>query len=255
MSDAIRIFSHSVTLIFRDFGATLRATSAGLLVLALALALFLIVMPGTFTTVFSPNASTEAFDIASNTSVLFVALVLMLFGLMMAVAAWHRYVLLPEDQRGGGFTPSARIVLGYFGRSILLGLCVGILAIPLMLPVGLVVAATGSPVMGSLVSLPINVVLGWVLLRLSLILPACAIGRNLSFRDSWAATGPYAMTILGLVVLLAALNFVITLIMAGLLPSNTLGGLVGIVVSLLYGLVSASVLTTLYGIAIEKRAI
>ena len=46
MSYAVRIFTHAVSMVFRDFSATVRATYAGLLLIALGSALLIAVAPG-----------------------------------------------------------------------------------------------------------------------------------------------------------------------------------------------------------------
>lgn len=245
MPKALPVFVHSVSMIFADFGASLRATSQGLAVAAIALVIIAFMLSG------SPANTTDP----SGVWRLLAMNCVMLVGLAIMIAAWHRYVLLPEEERGDGFTPSIGIVLGYLGRSILLALVVSLVSVPFFLIAASAIGGGGSSIMLELVTLPLNIALGWLLLRWSLILPACAIGRKLSVRDSWNATEPLSGTIFGLTVLLAGLGLAMNLILKALLPLNVAGEVIGIAASLLFALVSASVLTTLYGIAIEGRSI
>ncbi|WP_223274742.1 hypothetical protein [Tateyamaria sp. syn59] len=257
MSYAVRIFTHAVSMVFRDFSATVRATWAGLAVLAIGSAILFVVEPGLatgMTTLEDPftDSSIEVRDI--NFGLLFPAALMLIVGYIMMIAAWHRFVLLPPDRRHEGFTPSAGIVLGYLGRSLLLGIVIMLLAIPIFIPVGLAAAGAGD-VIASLVAIPAFAVLGWIFFRWSLILPACTIGHKMSFSDSWQATKPLAATIFGIMIILAVVDFLLNLAGDAILTDNIVSGLISVIVSLLYALISASILTTLYGIAVEGRAV
>ncbi|WP_299548261.1 hypothetical protein [uncultured Tateyamaria sp.] len=255
MSHAVRIFSHAISMVFRDFSATVRATSAGILLIAVGSALLIAVTPGLLSGVttlpdpFVPSSDAES-DI--NFALIIPAFLLMAVGYLMMIAAWHRFVLLPPERRGEGFTPSAGIVLGYLGRSILLGLVLGLIAIPIFIPVGIVGAAAGE-VVASLVAIPLVALLGWVFFRWSLILPACTIGHKMKFSESWEASRPLAGTIFGIMIILAVFDFALNTVLSSILTDNIVSGLISVIVSLLYALVSASILTTIYGIAVEGR--
>ncbi|WP_415402481.1 hypothetical protein [Tateyamaria sp. SN3-11] len=253
MSDAFRIFTHAISMVFRDLSATLRATYMGIALIAGSVILLVIAAPGSFTQLVMQD-STDVTNI-SNVGLVILAFFLMAVGYLTMVAAWHRFVLLPADRRDEGFTPGAGIVLGYLGRSLLLGILIGVLAIPVLIPVGLVAAGTGSDALAGLVAIPLFAVLGWVFFRLSLILPACTIGHNLTFRESWQATAPLVVTIFMLMIVMAIVDFALNIVMGALPLTSIIGGVVTVVISVLYALVSASILTTLYGIAIEGREI
>ncbi|GGX56368.1 hypothetical protein GCM10007385_26340 [Tateyamaria omphalii] len=251
MSYAIRIFVHAVSMVFRDLGATFRATSAGIVLIAVGAGLLIATAPGLASGVTNLD-DTEALSTISNFGLLIPAFLLMAIGYLMMIAAWHRFVLLPLEQRDEGYTPSAGIVLGYLGRSILLGLLITLIALPLFVPVGLVGAGAGE-VMAGIVAIPLVVLLGWLLFRWSLILPACTIGRKMTFRESWDASKPLALTIVGIMIILAAVDFGLNFALGTILTDNIVSGLISIIVSVFYALVSASILTTLYGIAVEGR--
>jgi len=253
MSDAVRIFTHAFSMVFRDFAATVRATSVGIILIAAAAAMLIVVAPGLASGAVGfddPDSLSEL----SNFGLIIPAFLLMGIGYLMMVAAWHRYVLLPADRREEGFTPSADIVLGYLGRSILLGLAIGLIAIPVFIPIG-IVGATAGEMMAGLVAIPLIAFLGWLFFRWSLILPACTIGRKMRFRESWDATKPLATTILGIMIMVAVLDFGLNFVLAALISDNAISAIISVTVSVLYALVSASILTTLYGIAVEGRQI
>jgi len=251
MSDPIRILVHAVTMVFRDLGATLRATYVGVGLIAASVVILLLAAPASFDALITQNIENPA-DIP-NVGIVTLAFLLMAIGYLTMVAAWHRFVLLPAGQRDGGFTPSAGIVLGYFGRSLLLGLLMMLLALPIFIPVGIIAAATNNLLLSAIASIPAIAVLVWIFLRLSLILPACTIGQNMKMRESWDVTKPHAATIAVLTVVLAVADFLINQVL-GILPlANITGSVISVAISVLYALVSASVLTTLYGIAVEGR--
>ena len=251
MSYAVRIFTHAVSMVFRDFSATARATYAGLLLIALGSALLIAVAPGLASGVTTFD-NPEVMATLPNFGLIFPAFLLIAIGYLMMISAWHRYVLLPPERRDEGFTPGAGIVLGYFGRSLLLGLAIGVIAIPLFIPVGIVGSAAGEIAAG-IVAIPMVAILGWLFFRWSLILPACTIGRKMTFKESWDASKPLTVTIFWIMIILAVVDFALNGAMAVILSDNIVSGLIAVIVSLLYALVSASILTTLYGIAVEGR--
>ena len=253
MSDAIRILTHAISMVFRDLGATFRATSVGVGMVALSVVILIVVAPASFGTLITQNI--ELNETVPSIGLVVVAFLLMAVGYLTMVAAWHRFVLLPQDQREGGFTPSAGIVLGYLGRSILLGLLMMLLAIPVFIPVGIIAAATNNLFLSAIAAVPAIAVLIWVFMRLSLILPACTIGHDMKIRESWDTTKAISGTIAVLTVILALADFVINQGLALLPTASILGGLITVVVSVFYALISASVLTTLYGIAVQGRQI
>jgi DMSO reductase anchor subunit len=94
--------------------------------------------------------------------------------------------------------------------------------------------------------------LGWVAMRLSLVLPARAVDRPLSFGDSWAATDPASGAIAMVVLALATLNVVLSLAL-GQLGFSLATALLSIVVQWFTAMLGLSVLTTLYGALVQRR--
>ncbi|WP_226689019.1 hypothetical protein [Ruegeria arenilitoris] len=168
------------------------------------------------------------------------------------VVSWHRFVLLEEYPRG--MLPPFKFdrVLAYLGRVLLLGL----FAIGLMVP--------GSFIAGSAIqaSVPIGIVV-WVVLvaglwigfyRFSPVLPGAAIGKPMTFYDAWHATAGSN----GQILLLIFLSFIFQLLMQFLVGLVIAVPVMGLIISvfvtmLILPLINVSILTTMYGVFIEKR--
>jgi len=176
-----------------------------------------------------------------------------ILGYALMAILWHRYVLLNHDKTE--LRPDAGLFGAYVWRAIVLGFAQFLAAIPIGLAMLLLGGLAGSsPSALVLIGLAAGVAFLWVALRLSLVLPAAALGRVMSVRDSWRATEPLGGTLWALAVLLAVVNTLLGVI-ASMMPSAD-PGLRLMLDSLLYlieGLVFVSMLTTLYGHLIEGR--
>lgn len=188
---------------------------------------------------------------------------LMLISLVISlwiVVAWHRYVLLNEASAG---VPTFRgdQMLAYFGKSLLIGLvmipiilvasiAIGLIMVPLSMVAGGTTPLLISMVAGVLVLMPMSV----IATRLSLILPAAALGESMTLKQSWGATSGKTMTIAALMIVLFGASLLVDL------PAQWLFGPAS-VVTMLWAfftgwfkmMIGASVLTTLYGIYVEDR--
>jgi hypothetical protein len=176
--------------------------------------------------------------------------------------AWHRFVLLNEAP--SGFVPPTQSdrTLGYFLRTLgIIVICI-LLGIVLALVAGLVGAAvayaTGSTmvmlfVFASLVYFPAFV----IAYRLMTALPALAVADEAgSFIAGWDATKGQNEAFIGLGVISALVLFANGVIVLYLLSGSTVLFLTW---TLLFNwfatMVGLSILTTLYGHYIEKRAL
>ena len=168
---------------------------------------------------------------------------------------WHRFVLLAEAPQG--WLPALRgsEMLGYFGRSILIGLLIVavIFAVSLMLATLIVPIAPGlaGPVIGS-AALFVGMILFY---RLAVVLPAGAIGRSMTFGEAWTATAGHT----GTVVVLALLTVGFTLLLQVPTLLDGTGGLVTLVYQVVIGwiglMLGVGVLTALYGHLVEGRPV
>lgn len=185
-----------------------------------------------------------------------VVVVLAVTGWLWTAVAWHRMIALGERPGWAFPTWTGSRMMGYLGRTILIGLLVGVLAAT-MTAIGALfspeLAANPSgpgfdqPERLGPLALALQFVIGALLygiyLRLALILPAHAIGRPLNLHQAWEATqGGYLRLFLPLGVLLSAVEFVFTLISALV----SFGGVFDIIAFGVMTLVGIGVLTRLY---------
>lgn len=165
------------------------------------------------------------------------------------IVGWHRFVLLGEVPNGWLPNWHGRQNLDYFLKGILIGLT---LLIPLMV-FGSVIAFIGTTALQSVLFTALFGVLFWFLfMRLSLVLPAAALGVPMKIGESWAVTKNASMTILGLAAILMGLNIVMGLF-EKILAGHGFMMLVALFLNAVIGLLSVSILTTLYGVLIEER--
>lgn len=178
---------------------------------------------------------------------------------LWVVVGWHRYILLNEQPR---LVPALRFdrMLGYFGKSILIGL----ILLPLALILGFIGGGIASGmvqgggnvfpalvVMGLLVYVPLAV----VGMRLGTMLPGAALEPGVPVFSGWEATRGATLTILGVVILsvffTSALDFLGTRLFQD--PTAVPAVIYELVKQWVVAMVGASILTTLYGHYIEKR--
>ncbi len=187
---------------------------------------------------------------------------------LWVVIAWHRFVLIKEST---GILPPFHgdRMLAYVGKSMLIGLVLIPVAIPILIVAGLLsgllintLIMPGNPNTALLVGIAsfavgvlILIPLGLIAFRLSLILPAASLGETMTLKQSWRATAGATMTLLLLIVILAVATFVIDL------PAQWLFGPVSNVTMIwisvtgwLKMMIGASLLATLYSQFIEDRA-
>ncbi len=268
MQAAVTIFTHALRMIFADPLATLRTILPGLGIFLLALGIGWAMglaqlfdleqgATATFEAMVSPD-DPQATPSDPVALLLFVLLGYLLVGLIVVLAwivmlvSWHRYVLLSDESGTPSPLPPAGAVLRYTGIAILLTLITVGASLLIVMPMALAEAVT--PIAVLVVGIALNIVLLWLLLRLSLALPAAAIGRSMSIWDSLSKTAPQSRVIFWL----AGLSLVFGAVV-GYLPgllfsfSGALELVAEVLVNLLLLLLNASILTTLYGWLVEGR--
>lgn len=259
MNDAMAILAHALRMLVHEPGTTFRVIMPALLVVigsAIAAAVF-----GSDALV-ALQATPEEFTLPSGSSILLLfALGLAgLVGYALMAILWHRHVLLNGDNRHTDLRPDTGIVLGYLWRAIVLGFVQFLVAIPIGMAIA-ILGGAGAAISGGMnagLFIIIGVLAGvlfiWVALRLSVVLPAAALGQIMRIGESWQVTAPAANALWGVAVLLAVLNTILTYLGAAIAPGDPAMSLVfQTIIYIIEGLVFVSVLTTLYGHLVEHR--
>lgn len=257
---AWQIVKHAFTMIFNNFGQALRVSLVPSILLIAAWAI-LMTIAGVPMDYLDPSyngmAGTE-FGVMPFLLIL-VALAFTMFVAGWIAVSWHRFILREEYS---GFVPatSGRPIWGYVGKSLLLGLLVGLAAIPVFFIVGvlfsgaLVGSGATSPVAVLLMGLLVGTVMGFLWFRMAICLPARALGEHMTFGEAWSTTAPLSGTIFGVTAIIVALNIgvsaILTILASGI---PLLSAVFEIAVNWLSTMVGISVLTTLYGHLVEGR--
>ncbi|WP_146584481.1 hypothetical protein [Puniceibacterium confluentis] len=245
-----QIFTHSVRLVFTNLDQALRVSIVLYLVLAASqIATYLnppemVEMDGMDMPLMSPGYMSQN---------LIFAILAIVASLWIAVA-WHRFVLAEEYPEGWIPRWHGAHMLGYLGRSILLGLVVTIGVTVAAIPFGLI--ASGLPPLMMLLPFVLVGLGSFLFFRLGVMLPGAALGRKITFAEAWTATRGESGTILTLALLVVGASFLIQLpTMLSGNPHSLISLIYGLVVNWFATIIGISVLTTLYGHFIENRPI
>jgi len=187
----------------------------------------------------------------------------------LVAIAWHRFVLRSESVGQAYAAAQSGKVWRYIGRSILIGL--------ILVPVGMAVILVYALVIGPMIGLPFGTVSGetfvpgpgitpamiiamllviWLSLRLSVILPGIAMETPIKISESWAMTRRMNGQIVQFVALLAVLTGLGMYIEYMLQPAQTYSFAAGVIGAIVYwftAMLGVSALTTLYGHLVEGR--
>lgn len=260
-----QIFVHSVRQVFGNLPGALRVSAVPYVVMNVLILLVGSQLPEG---VSSPGrmglpSAAEGDMMVSGPMVLATLLlaVVAITASLWIVVSWHRYVLLNELAPG---LPPFRgdLLWAYFRRS----LWIGILMVPVALVYLIIVAFVSRPFLGAdgaagsfvtmtLISAVLTVPLAMIVLRLSAALPAAALDRPTSVGDAWQATAGETETFAVLAISLVFVSTVSNVIGQGFAGSLVLSVVWSFVTGWVLMMLSASVLTTLYGHYIEKRAL
>lgn len=168
--------------------------------------------------------------------------------------AWHRYALTGEST--SGWLPSfhGNAVMGYLGRSILIGVLIVLGMMVLSIPVGII--SIGLPALSGIMSLILIGAAAYLFFRLGVMLPAAALGEKLTLGDTWDATKGQSSTILVLALIVVGASIVIQLpSWFNDDPRSVINVVYSLVVNWFATIIGISVLTTLYGHFVENRPI
>lgn len=196
-------------------------------------------------------------DLSSGVMTMTVLAAFMVSYAMMAVL-WHRHTLA-ETRNAQPL--SARLLLGYLWRVLALAMVQLVVSLALVIPLVLFSrgadGGSGTPALASVLlsTFITQLVLLWLSLRLSLILPAAALGKPIRMTLSWRYTQPIARSLWGVAAALALTNTALTGLVTLLdfaSPGHRLA--IELPIYVLEGLLIFSVLTTLYSLQTQKAA-
>jgi hypothetical protein len=261
-----QIVRHSFVLLFRNLSDALKISLGPLLigvVVALLVASATGLPPELLTQVTNPALMMQISQFLTGSAAFGLLFILIMVGFITAWVAvnWHRFVLLEEYP---GLLPalSGRPIGGYFWRVILLTLVLVVVS----LPVSFIVSLFLAPLLASGAISPIGIVamalgillaafLSWVWLRLALILPSAAVGRQMGMGESWTVTGRISGAIFQAGLILMVINGVAGYAVEAFFGASVIGLVLGQAVTWVSLMVGVSILTTLYGHLVEDRVI
>lgn len=259
MKNAMAILAHALRMLTHEPGTTFRVIAPALFTVLINTVAAIIMAPEALIAL---QSTPDTFVLPPRSSIFlltFLGLVGLIGYALMAIL-WHRHVLLNETEGQTGLRPGLSVILSYLWRAILLALVQFLVAIPIGVAIAIVggvgAAISDGVALFFVVGILAGVLFVWIALRLSVVLPAAALGNTMRISESWQATAPIANTLWGLAVLLAVLNVIISLATAAITPDGyAVAMVVQTVVYIVEGLVFISVLTTLYGHLVEGRSL
>lgn len=252
MKEAALIVRHALAMLLARPGTTLRVIAPAIVMMAAVGILALFAVPSLLVMQSADPSTLQGLDRPLTAAGLAVAFVT---GYALMAILWHRHAL----SSAGPKAFSAKLFIGYMWRVVLLALIqLGfsiLIVVPLLLSSG---GGDGAPSEPNVLAVFITTFLAqllliWVSLRLSLILPAAALGTPMSMSESWQHTASVVRPLWGVAAILAALNSVLTLL-TGLLSTRTptMALTVDLPVYMIQGLLIFGVLTTLYSFLVQS---
>ena len=258
MDYGYRMLRHVVAQVFGNFGQAARLTLVPtFLPLAILLALFL--NWGASYPDFTDPTVDPATLPATNPGLIFLTvlatIVISMIAYCWAAVGWHRFVLLEEF--GFGVVPRWRgaEVRAYLWRAFLVGLFAVALGFAGLMVLGIVVTIFPSTVAAFIAVSGFTLGLSWAITRVGLILPAAALGQEMSFRESWQATKPVSTDLLVPLFFIALGMTLLDQLVTVTFGNNPLGAIPSALLYWLQILLNLSLLTTLYGTQIQGRAL
>lgn len=243
---AWQIFTHSLRQVFGNMGAAVRVSLVpfvGLIVVAMVLG------GGMMLSMQGRMEQGMAGGMGGGGIVLMALMVVIYVAVFTMIAVnWHRFVLLNEPV---GWLPKVRAdrILAYFGTALVVGLITFVVAMVIVVVAG----ALGS--IGWLIGIPLFVVVFALSLRLSAALPGAALGQGGGLSGSMAATTGQMGTLIALTLIYFGASILCGIVVGLLSLIPLLGLLINIGFQWIAMLVGLSILTTLYGHYVEKRAL
>jgi hypothetical protein len=245
------IVKHSFAMLFRNLGNAMRVSLGPIAIaLLIAFAIISLLQVSAVRVVYDVSRG----EISSNVAFAVILLMVVFFFVSAWIAvSWHRFILLEEYP---GLLPPLkdRPVWPYVGKTFLLALVMMAAMIPALIVTSLLTGVFGAtPGIFSILGIGLALYFSYMWLRFGLVLPAIALSRPMSFTEAWKSTGPHSNAILGTGALLILINSGVALV-SSVMP-GALSVLLDLVSSWITVMVGTSVLTTLYGVIVERRTL
>ena len=247
------IFKHSLKMLLRNFGKALHIYAVPWIigVVAVLVVIFIAGLPLDLTG--EGIAAPEDVSAGKLVVVFLSMLVIIILVSLWIAVAWHRYILMEEAPTGILPPIHQDRIAAYLGRGFLLFLAFLVPGVVLVFL--LVTLAEVSMTSGIVVGVVLGFALAVLFYRLSVILPAAALGQKMSFSEALeatkGATGP--IIVIGLCFL--ALQILIELALSVVMFIPVIGFVGSILVAMFSTMLGISILTTLYGYYVEKREV
>lgn len=245
-----QIFKHSFNLVMTNLEQAFR----------LSLVLYLIQSAYTLYSFFNPPQMMEFEGMqvpVMSPETIFPTIVLGILAVIASLwiaVAWHRFALTGESTSGWVPQFHGSAVMGYLGRSILIGVLVVLGVMVLSIPIGII--SIGLPPLAGIMSLLLIGLAAYLFFRLGIMLPAAALGEKLTLGDTWDVTKGRSSTILVLALIVVGASIIIQLpSWFNDNPSSIINVVYSLVVNWFATIIGISVLTTLYGHFVENRPI
>jgi hypothetical protein len=252
---AWKIITHSVRQVFGNFGPAIRL-SAVLYVVQWGIVLGLNAVFGAKLAVAGTGDAAELTAMKALFGPALLSFAVLLLADIWIAVAWHRYVLKGEQSRSLVPVFAGRRMLAYLGAMVLLFLVFGMLAAGTVLLASLAARLFGAGVLLNLVPVVFLILGGGLMLRLSTVLAGFALEPGHRLTEGWQATRGHSLDFFLLALIVGVTINIVQNVTAALLSGVPL---VLLVVSFLLQwvitMVGVSILTTLYGHYIEKRAL
>ena len=256
--------SHAVRMLWINLQDALRLTLVPFLVVQAITVGLPLAMIGDATITDPFQVPEGAVDISPEMTQFAFVQILVLIGSIIAGAwlavVWHRFVLLEEYPNGYVPPFTATLVMGYVGRLIVIAVVV--LAGGLLGGTAVAVFSALAPPLAILGGIALVIAMVWIAVRLSVMLPAAAIGTRMSVGEAWEHTKDTHPALLGATILMAIFNMIILIpalllmmIFVGFEPTglNPAQVLINLVFGWISTMLTVSLATTLYGVAVEGR--
>lgn len=252
MLSAFTLLHHAIDLLTRRPFQTVKVVAPGLILMLGVTVLTATLAPELLT----PTATGPQIGFWTGGALPAALIAAFVLSYALMAVLWHRHTLSSTRV----LRPlGPMLILQYLWRVGLLTVIQLTASLILVLPLTLSAQAsapdTGGPAIPSilLTTFITQLVLVWLSLRLSLILPAAALGRPISLMRSWTLTKRMSRALWGVAFLLALINTVLTATI-NLLAPPTLERMLALELPIYVaeGLLIFSVLTALYAHLIQK---